>query len=95
MHKFKGERSFQGREIHEKNKIQLNTDGRDLIGSHDCRYKTSITGFSEIQKCMYVGGIKGFRIAKKTVINCAKQRIIRRALVREILPCACLHALAL
>jgi len=31
----KSERSFQGRGIREKNKIRLNTDGRNCFGPHD------------------------------------------------------------
>jgi hypothetical protein len=54
----KWERRFQGLEIGGKYNVQLNTDGRNCFGSYDCRYKTSITGFSRLQNCMYVGDIK-------------------------------------
>jgi hypothetical protein len=30
-------------------------NGRHCLGPHDCRYKTSITTFLEIQNCRYVG----------------------------------------
>jgi len=32
------------------------------------RYKTSITGFSKLQNCIYVGVITGFSKAKSVVI---------------------------
>jgi hypothetical protein len=57
--------SIQGRGFRGKNKIRLNTDGRNRSGPYDCRYKTNIATFSEIQKFGYVGDIQCFGLAKK------------------------------
>ena len=60
----KSVRIFQGRGIGGIYKIRLNTDGRNRTGPHDCRYKTSITGFSGFQNCMYVKATCNFRFKK-------------------------------
>ena len=51
--------NFQLRQDRGKYKVQLNTDGRNCLGPYDCRYKTSITTFSGLQKYRYVGDSTG------------------------------------